>query len=78
MCFAVKVRFTIGVEEQVALVTKTRMKLLYILILGWQILSAQSQGIHSYVLKAPSTGLYFNLNGVVYLPGDTVLIIIVN
>ena len=23
---------------------------------------------------APSTGLYFNLNGVVYLPGDTVLI----
>ena len=26
------------------------------------------------VLKAPSTGLYFTLNAVVYLPGDTVLI----
>ena len=27
-----------------------------------------------YCYVAPSTGLYFNLNGVVYLPGDSVLI----
>ena len=27
-----------------------------------------------FIYVAPSTGLYFNLNGVVYLPGDTVFI----
>ena len=29
---------------------------------------------HCCLISAPSTGLYFTLNGVVHLPGDTVLI----